>query len=76
MLAPHGIDIELTPDAAEFLSREGYDPAYGARPLKRTIQRLVTNPLSTRLLSGHFKRGDHVQVVTNQNSLDFVSTRD
>jgi ATP-dependent Clp protease ATP-binding subunit ClpB len=76
MLAPHGIDIELTPDAAEFLSREGYDPAYGARPLKRTIQRLVTNPLSTRLLSGHFKRGDHVQVITNQNSLDFVSTRD
>jgi len=75
MLAPYGIDIELTPDAAEFLSREGYDPAYGARPLKRTIQRMVTNPLSTRLLAGDFKKGDRIQIVANQNSLDFVNER-
>jgi ATP-dependent Clp protease ATP-binding subunit ClpB len=75
MLTTYGIQIDLSPDAAEFLSREGYDPAYGARPLKRTIQRLVTNPLSTRLLAGEFKKGDHLEVVVNQNSLDFISKR-
>jgi len=75
MLAPHGIEIELSQDAAEFLSHEGYDPAYGARPLKRTIQRRISNPLSTRLLAGNFKKGDRIEVVVSQNSLDFVGKR-
>ena len=75
MLTDNGIHIELSKEAAEFLAREGYDPAYGARPLKRTIQRLITNPLAARLLAGDIKRGDQVQVVVSQNSLDFVGKR-
>ncbi len=75
MLAPHGIQIGLSAEAAEVLLREGYDPAYGARPLKRTIQRLITNPLSSRLLAGDFKQGDRIDVVARQNSLDFLSHR-
>ncbi len=57
-----GIDIILTDRAKASLATLGYDPVYGARPLKRTIQRLVLNPLSTKLLQGEFKEGDTVEV--------------
>jgi ATP-dependent Clp protease ATP-binding subunit ClpB len=52
--------LELTPAAKTLIVREGTDPAYGARPLKRTIQRLVENPLARGLLRGDFKPGDHI----------------
>jgi ATP-dependent Clp protease ATP-binding subunit ClpB len=52
--------LELTPAAKTLIVREGTDPAYGARPLKRTIQRLVENPLARGLLRGEFKPGDHI----------------
>ena len=52
--------LELTPAAKTLIVREGTDPAYGARPLKRTIQRLVENPLARSLLKGDFKPGDHI----------------
>jgi ATP-dependent Clp protease ATP-binding subunit ClpB len=52
--------LELTPAAKALIVREGTDPAYGARPLKRTIQRLVENPLARGLLKGEFKPGDHI----------------
>ena len=52
------IHVELTPAARDLLVREGYDPAYGARPLKRTIQRLVLDPLACRVLEGEFREGD------------------
>jgi ATP-dependent Clp protease ATP-binding subunit ClpB len=52
--------LELTPAAKALIVREGTDPAYGARPLKRTIQRLVENPLARGLLRGDFKPGDHI----------------
>jgi ATP-dependent Clp protease ATP-binding subunit ClpB len=57
-----GIDIVLTHGAKDALARMGYDPVYGARPLKRTIQRQILNPLSTKLLEGEFKDGDTVEV--------------
>jgi ATP-dependent Clp protease ATP-binding subunit ClpB len=50
----------LTPAAEELLAHEGYDPVYGARPLKRAIQRLVQDPLALKLLEGVFKDGDTV----------------
>ena len=50
--------LELTPAARALIVREGTDPAFGARPLKRTIQRLVENPFARALLSGTFKPGD------------------
>jgi ATP-dependent Clp protease ATP-binding subunit ClpB len=62
LLAERQITIELTPAAQELLLREGYDPAYGARPLRRTIQRLIQDPLALRILDGAVLPGDHVRV--------------
>ena len=56
------IQVVLTDAAKEQLVREGYDPAYGARPLKRTIQRQVLDPLALRVLEGEFGEGDTVAV--------------
>jgi ATP-dependent Clp protease ATP-binding subunit ClpB len=59
-LAAQEIVLELTPAASGLLVREGTDPAYGARPLKRTIQRLVENPLARAIVSGDFRPNDHI----------------
>jgi ATP-dependent Clp protease ATP-binding subunit ClpB len=59
-LAAQDLTLELTPAAKALIVREGTDPAYGARPLKRTIQRLVENPLARGLLAGQFAPGDHI----------------
>jgi ATP-dependent Clp protease ATP-binding subunit ClpB len=62
LLAERQITLELTPAAKELLVREGYDPAYGARPLRRTIQRMVQDPLALQILEGKILPGDHVRV--------------
>ncbi|HJY85898.1 MAG TPA: ATP-dependent chaperone ClpB [Candidatus Acidoferrales bacterium] len=62
LLAERNIRLELTPAAREQLLREGYDPAYGARPLRRTIQRLVQDPLAAKILDGSVLPGEHVIV--------------
>jgi ATP-dependent Clp protease ATP-binding subunit ClpB len=59
-LADRKITLELTPGARELLFREGYDPSFGARPLKRAIQRLITNPMSLAILEGKVPEGSHV----------------
>ena len=59
-LAGQDLVLELTPAAQALIAREGHDPAFGARPLKRTIQRLVENPLARALLQGRFKPGDRI----------------
>jgi len=56
------ISLEVTPEAKAYLAREGYSPDFGARPLRRLIQRAVENPLSRRLLAGEFREGDTVVV--------------
>jgi ATP-dependent Clp protease ATP-binding subunit ClpB len=56
------INVELTDAAREYLVEEGYDPTYGARPLKRTIQRRVLDPLAIRVLEGEFREGDRIVV--------------
>jgi ATP-dependent Clp protease ATP-binding subunit ClpC len=61
-LAEHHIELELTASAKEALVKEGFDPVFGARPLRRTVTREVENPLSKRILSGEFKEGDTVLV--------------
>lgn len=71
-LADRNIDVELTERAKEFLVKEGYDPAYGARPLKRTIQRLVLDPLAVKILEGEFREGDLVTVDANADSIIFA----
>ena len=62
ILAERKITLELTPAAKELLFVEGYDRAYGARPLKRAIQRLIQDPLALKLLEGGVRSGDHVAV--------------
>jgi ATP-dependent Clp protease ATP-binding subunit ClpB len=62
LLRDRKITLELTPEAKRVLAEEGYDPAFGARPLKRAIQRLLQNPLAMAVLEGKFKEGDHVLV--------------
>jgi len=60
LLAEKKISLELTPEAKRVLTTEGYDPTFGARPLKRAIQRLIQNPLAMAVLEGRFSEGDHV----------------
>jgi len=61
-LADKHIDLFLTPTTKEFLAEKGYDPLYGARPLKRVIQKEILDPLAMQLLEGKFKEGDCVRV--------------
>jgi ATP-dependent Clp protease ATP-binding subunit ClpB len=61
-LADHDLELEVTPAAQSLIAREGHDPAYGARPLRRSIQRLVENPLARALLEGQFKPGRRIKV--------------
>ena len=70
-LAERAIHIELTEGAKEFLAEAGWDPSYGARPLKRAIQRLVENPLSLALLERRFAEGDTVLVHERDGELVF-----
>jgi ATP-dependent Clp protease ATP-binding subunit ClpB len=65
------IAVELTDAAKAFVVSEGYDPAYGARPLKRTIQRRILDPLAMRVLEGDFREGDRVKVDVGENGLEF-----
>jgi ATP-dependent Clp protease ATP-binding subunit ClpB len=70
-LGERGLQIELTPAAKEALGEAGWDPAYGARPLKRAIQRMVENPLAMKLLEGAFGVGDTVRVDAADGPLTF-----
>jgi ATP-dependent Clp protease ATP-binding subunit ClpB len=73
LLADRHITLKLTPAAQELLVREGYDPAYGARPLRRTIQRMVQDPLALQILEGKVLPGDQVSVDrdASKNSMRF-----
>ena len=61
-LAEHGLKVEITESARKWLAQEGYDPAFGARPLQRALQKFVESPLSVKLLQGEFQEGDTVIV--------------
>jgi ATP-dependent Clp protease ATP-binding subunit ClpB len=60
LLAERQIELELTPQAKRLLAEKGYDPHYGARPLKRVIQRMVQDPLAMKILEGQFPEGSKV----------------
>ncbi|MFL6017077.1 MAG: ATP-dependent chaperone ClpB [Gaiellaceae bacterium] len=70
-LAERGLSLELTDEAKEVVADAGWDPAYGARPLKRALQRLVENPLALRLLEGDFTEGDTIRVDADNGELSF-----
>ena len=62
LLAARHLRLEVTPEAKELLGVQGYDPVYGARPLKRVIQRELQNPIALELLEGNFHEGDTIRV--------------
>ncbi|MEX2151692.1 MAG: ATP-dependent chaperone ClpB [Gemmatimonadaceae bacterium] len=62
LLVDKKITLEVMPEAKQLIAEEGYDPAFGARPLKRVIQRMIQNPLAMAVLEGRFLEGDHVVV--------------
>ncbi len=72
-LADRKLSLELTPNAKAFLATEGFDPVYGARPIRRTIQRLVLDPLAQKILSGEYKEGDTVFVDVDGGAIRFWS---
>ncbi len=61
-MAENGLKVELTPAARAWLAEEGYDPVFGARPLRRALQKHIESPLSIKLLRGEFSDGDTVVV--------------
>jgi ATP-dependent Clp protease ATP-binding subunit ClpB len=72
-LAERGIEIVLEDSAKELLSVEGYDPTFGARPLKRAIQTLVQNPLAVKLLNGEIRSGQTIHVLAENGALKFTT---
>ena len=74
-LAQQQLVLSLDPAAKRFLAKEGYDPQFGARPLKRAIQEHLLDPLAMKLLDGEFKAGDHIGAVANGPKLEFKKTK-
>ena len=68
-LAERKITVEITDEARKTLAERGYDPVFGARPLKRAIQRMIENPLAVEVLAGKFREGDHVIVDTRDREI-------
>jgi ATP-dependent Clp protease ATP-binding subunit ClpB len=71
LLEERKITIELSKDAREFLANKGYDPAYGARPLKRAIQKELQDPLAGKILAGEIKEGDRIKAGVAKGELTF-----
>jgi len=72
LLADRSIVLELTDEAKEWVFRKEYDPEYGARPLRRAIQRYIENPLSSKIISGEVRDGDRVKVSVDKDALAFT----
>jgi ATP-dependent Clp protease ATP-binding subunit ClpA len=67
-LSEHGLSVKLSEKAREWLANIGYDPAFGARPLRRALQKYVESPLSVKILAGDFGSGDSVLVDVDDES--------
>ncbi len=74
LLSDRNIVLELTDEAKEWVFRKEYDPEYGARPLRRAIQRYIENPLSSKIIAGEVKDGDRVRVSVDRDALTFTVT--
>ncbi len=75
LLSEQDITIEITDEAKEFLAQKGYNPIYGARPLKRTIRQLIENPLSKKILKQEITPHSKVTIDVNNDELDFISEK-
>jgi ATP-dependent Clp protease ATP-binding subunit ClpC len=74
-LAERSIKLEMNEEAKAWLAHKGYDPIYGARPLRRAIQRYVENPISTKILQGEFKEGDTIAISLQEDNLSFAARK-
>ena len=72
LLAERKLTLEVTDEAKQMLAEEGYDPAFGARPLKRAIQRVIQNPLALAVLEGKFNDGDKILADSNGEGIVFT----
>jgi ATP-dependent Clp protease ATP-binding subunit ClpA len=70
-LAQQQLSLEVDRSAKNLIAKEGYDPQFGARPLKRAIQDHLLDPLATKLLVGDFKAGDRIKVIAHDGELEF-----
>jgi len=70
-LADRRIELELSDEAADWLTENGYDAVYGARPLKRLLQTAIADPLSLAILDGTFRDGDSIEVIVDGDALGF-----
>ena len=75
-LATRGLKLALDDAAKKLLADEGYDPQFGARPLKRVIQQRIENPLASRILAGNFAEGDTIRITVDPAKHDFTFTRE
>jgi ATP-dependent Clp protease ATP-binding subunit ClpB len=74
-LADQNITLTLSPEAKKLIAREGYDPIFGARPLKRVIQKKILDALSLEILSGHFKEGDKIEAAVDKKAAESLAFR-
>jgi len=74
-LSERGIKIEVNEEAKAWLAQRGYDPIYGARPLRRAIQRYMENPISTKILQGELKEGDTIAISLEEDNLSFTARK-
>jgi ATP-dependent Clp protease ATP-binding subunit ClpC len=74
-LAERNIKLEVNEEAKAWLAQKGYEPVYGARPLRRAIQKYVENPISTKILQGEFKEGDTIAISLKDDNLSFAALK-
>jgi ATP-dependent Clp protease ATP-binding subunit ClpB len=74
-LADQGFGLDLSEAAKSYLAEKGYEPVYGARPLKRTLQRELQDPLALRILAGDFKPGETIHVEHGTDGLEFEAVK-
>ncbi|HOR41622.1 MAG TPA: ATP-dependent Clp protease ATP-binding subunit [Atribacterota bacterium] len=75
LLAEQNITFQVSKSAKDILAKEGYDPNFGARPLRRTIERLVENPISEKILSGEFKEGSNIAITAKKGKIFFHKSK-
>ena len=74
-LENRGLKLEISVEAEQLLAEEGYDPLYGARPLRRVIQQRIENPLASQILRGEFAEGDTIRIAVDGSKHDFVFSK-
>ena len=74
-LSERSVELEVNDEAKTWLVQKGYDPVFGARPLRRAIQKYVESPISTKILQGEFKEGDTIAVSLKEDNLSFATRK-